>query len=331
MVGEVMENQGFSFSEPSTEVVKHLMFHKALVDEERCGGRINDYLQMIDGMDDSLYHISQDPFECAIASLFKLVINERMDPWNIDLVYFSRMYMKEAQEKEELNFTVAGNLVKMAWAILKMQCEEVLNNVEREEETVEEEPIWNWDMFDDGFYQEPEDVEFEGEILDGGFTLNKAVRREEKRQISLIELVEAFEKGKREAQYREKMERLRREKADERSRVLAERAENFDTKAHKEDVQKDISLVWKRICWYQQDILEFDMLHDGRKSDFITVFTSVLFLHRDGKIKLRQRKLPGSQITLKVLVPMEEVESIHCLEILEGETEEISLERLVTL
>ncbi len=333
MVGEVLENQGFSFPEPTHEVVKHLMFHKSLVDEERSGERINDYLHMIDNMDDALYHISKDPFECAIASLFKLVIDEKMDPWNIDLVSFTRMYLEEAKEKETLNFVVAGHLVSMAWSILKMQCEEVLHNAEdsKEEEFAEEEPIWNWDLFDDGFYQDPEDIEYEEEVLEGDkFQLEKAVRREQKKPISLIQLVNAFEEGKKEAQYREKMERLRKEKAKERERLKNERAEKFDTKAHKEDMQKEIGIIWKRICWYQQELLEFDMIHDGRKTDFITAFTSVLFLHKDGKIRVRQEKIPDSQILLKVLAPMEDVEDTHALEIVEEDIEEMPLERLVT-
>ncbi|MFO8110609.1 MAG: hypothetical protein R6U17_08875 [Thermoplasmata archaeon] len=333
MVEEIQRDMGFSFSEPSREVVKHLIFHKSLIDEGKSGERINDYLYMIDNMDNSVYYISQDPFECAIASLFKLVIDEKMNPWDIDLVSFSKMYLGEAKEKENLNFTVAGHLVRMAWSILKMQCEEVLHNAEedKEEEYVEEEPIWNWEMFDDGFYQDPDDIEYEENVLEGdGFKLEKAVRREEKRPVSLMELVDAFEKGKKEAQYREKMERLRRERAEERKKLISQRGENFDTKAHKEDMQKDIKIIWKRICWYKQKLLEFDMLHDGRKSDFITAFTSVLFLHKDGKIKLKQDKLPYGQIMLKALVPLDKVERNHALEILEEELEETTLEKMVT-
>ncbi len=332
MVGEVLENQGFSFPESSHEVVKHLMFHKSIIDEDRSGERINDYLHMIDNMDDSLYHISQDPFECAIASLFKLVIDEKMNPWEIDLVSFTKMYLEEAKDKETLNFTVAGHLVSMAWSILKMQCEEVLNNAEAEEEDeyVEEEPIY-WDMFDDAFYQEPEDLEYEEEVLEGeGGKLEKAVRREQKKPVSLIDLVNAFEEGKKEAQYREKMERLRKEKAKEREKLRNQKKDNFDTKAHKEDMQKDISIIWKRICWYQQEKLEFDMIHDGRVSDFITAFTSVLFLHKDGKIRVRQENIPESQIMLKVLAQMEDIQDSHALEIVEEDLEEMPLERLVT-
>jgi len=335
MVGEVLENQGFSFSEPSREVVKHLMFHKSLVDEERSGERINDYLEMIDGMEDSVYYISQDPFECAIASVFKLVIEEKMDPWNIDLISFTSFYLEQAREKETINFTVAGHLVRMAWSILKMQCEEVLSHAEHEEEeeclVQEEEPMWNWDMFDDGFYEDPVDMEYEEHVLeDGELPIEKAVRRDEKKPVSLMQLVDAFEEAKKEAQYREKMDRLRREKKKEREKMLKEREDNFDTKAHKEDMQKDIGLIWKRICWYQQKSLEFDMIHDGRINDLITAFTSVLFLHKDGKIRLKQKNIPHDQIMMKVLAPMENVEDVQALELIEEELEHMPIENLVT-
>lgn len=341
MVSEVNEQSGMSgalsrFDGVKEDVVEHLMFHKALIDQERNGERIDDYLDMIDQVgEDSYYHISEDPFECAIASVFKLVIDEKMDPWDINLVSFTSMYLEEAKDKESINFIVAGELIHMAWSILKMQCEEVLQEAEshkeEEEETVQDEFISQWDIFDYEMYDEPEDIDYEEEVLESEDPpLERAVRREEKNPISLIQLVDAFEEAKREAKYREKMERIRKENCEEEKERERERKKNYDSKAHKEDLHHDIAMIWERICWYEQEVLEFDMIHDGRTSDLVTALMSVLFLNKEKKIKLDQEKLPEGPILVKNLVPLDEREE-GVMKYIAEEEENLSLENIATI
>ncbi len=56
--------------------------------------------------------------------VFELVLSNNFDPWDINLMEFTRMYTKK-MHAEEVNFIVAGKLMYMAWSILKMQSEEV--------------------------------------------------------------------------------------------------------------------------------------------------------------------------------------------------------------
>ncbi len=315
------------------DVVNHLIFHKSLIDEHKDGERIDDYLDMVEEMNGG-YQISNDPFENAIASIFKLVIDENLDPWNIDLVSFTSMYLEQAQKKESIDFIVAGQLVNMAWSILKMQCEETLASAENgeEEEIIEDEFISQWECFDYGMYDEPEDIDYEQEVLeDEDPILEKAVRREEKKPVSLIQLVEAFEEARKEAKYREKMERLRKENKKKREEEEERIKEEYDTKAHKEDIYRDISIIWERICWYQTDEVSFDMIHDGRLSDFITAFVSSLFLHHQKKIKLEQEQYPDGEITIENLVPKEERKEGILQMISEDKEEAMNLEQLAIL
>ncbi|MFO7792616.1 MAG: hypothetical protein R6W73_06505 [Candidatus Saliniplasma sp.] len=319
-------------SDVKKEVVDHLVFHKSIIDEQRDGERINDYLEMVEGMNGG-YQISNDPFENAIASIFKLVIDENMDPWNIDLVSFTTMYLEQAQNKESIDFIVAGQLVNMAWSILKMQCEETLASAEDGgEEVVEDEFISQWECFDYDMYEEPEDLDYEEEVLeDEEPILEKAVRREEKKPVSLIQLVEAFEEARKEAKYREKMERLRKENKKEREEKEAQRKENYETKAHKEDIYKDIAVIWERICWYQTDELDFDMIHDNRLSDLVTAFISSLFLHKKKKIKMEQDYYPDGPIKIENLVPEDERKDGILKYISEKNEEGVTLEQLATI
>ncbi len=314
MVSEMKESSIHVENENSTqEVIQHLTFHKSIIDKDRNGQRINDYIDMINNMDEDGKEFSDDPFENAIASVFKLVIDEKMDPWEIDLVSFTEMYLKQAKGKENLDFVVTGQLINMAWSILKMQCKQVLSSAEEEEneeEPHEEEFFDEWEVWDQEIYDEPEDLDYEEEILEEEETpLNKAVRREEKKPVSLIKLVDAFEDAKREAKYREKMERIRKKKKKEREKELEERNEEYDTRSHEDDIQHDISKIWDRICCYEQNVITFNMIHDGRKKDIVTSLISILFLNKDNKIKVKQLDYPDGQILLENLVSEEEREN----------------------
>jgi len=309
LVSEMKESSIHLDNSPE-EVIQHLTFHKSLIDEERNGERIDDYIQMVENMDEDGKEFSDDPFDNAIASVFKLVIDERMDPWEIDLISFTEMYLEQAKNKDNLNFLVTGQLINMAWSILKMQCEQVLSSAEEEEkkETVEEEGFFDeWEIWDQGLYEEPEDIDYEEEVLDSdGLPLEKAVRREEKKPVSLIQLVDAFEDAKQEAKYREKMEKIRKEKKKEREQELKAREEDYDTRSHEEDIQSEITKIWKRICCYEQKVITLNMIHDDRKKDIITALMSILFLNKQGKIKVKQLGYPDGQILLENLVSDEE-------------------------
>ena len=310
MVCEV-EKPVVEVGESTDEVINHLIFHKSLIDEERSGERIDDYINMINNMDEEGYQISNDPFECAIASVFKLVIDERMDPWDIDLISFTKMYLEEAKDQENINFLVAGQLVNMAWSILKMQCEEVLCDAEQsqqqEEEVIEDTFFSDWDVYDYEMYDDPEDIDFQEEVVESdNQPLDKAIRREEKNPVSLIQLVDAFEEAKKEAKYREKMEKIRKEKKEEREQEMRDREDNYDTRSHKEDIYHDIGMIWDRICCYEQNVITFNMIHDGRRGDLVTAMMSVLFLHKQKKIKVKQMEYPEGQILVENLVPSEE-------------------------
>ncbi len=305
-----MKESSIHLDNSPEEVIQHLTFHKSLIDEERNGERIDDYIQMVENMDEDGKEFSDDPFDNAIASVFKLVIDERMDPWEIDLISFTEMYLEQAKNKDNLNFLVTGQLINMAWSILKMQCEQVLSSAEEEEkkETVEEEGFFDeWEIWDQGLYEEPEDIDYEEEVLDSdGLPLEKAVRREEKKPVSLIQLVDAFEDAKQEAKYREKMEKIRKEKKKEREQELKAREEDYDTRSHEEDIQSEITKIWKRICCYEQKVITLNMIHDDRKKDIITALMSILFLNKQGKIKVKQLGYPDGQILLENLVSDEE-------------------------
>ena len=89
------------------EVINHLLFHKSLIDEKDDASRINQYVNMLQMTDDGEYISIDDPFDRSIAIAFELVMKQHLNPWDIDLVNFSTMYLKRANE-EKIDLITAG-------------------------------------------------------------------------------------------------------------------------------------------------------------------------------------------------------------------------------
>lgn len=67
-------------------------------------------------------------------------------------------------------------------------------------------------------------------------------------------------------------------------------------------------MIWERVCWYDGNEINFDMIHDGRLSDLLTAFISVLFLNKKKKIKLKQEEYPNGEILFERLAPRKDTE-----------------------
>ena len=115
------------------EVINHLLFHKSLIDEKDDAARINQYVSMLQNADDGEYISIDDPFDRSIAIAFELVMKQHLNPWDIDLVNFSTMYLKRAKE-EKIDLITAGRIIYMAWKVLKLQSDNLVVTMETQEE-----------------------------------------------------------------------------------------------------------------------------------------------------------------------------------------------------
>src|SRR3989475_2492582 len=108
-------------SENYQTVLNHLLFHKALISETEGGQRINRYLGMLNEIDQGMHVAVRDPFEKSIVAAFELVLERHLDPWEINLVQFTKLFMDKVKKDGAVNFVTAGKLVFLAPSILKMQ------------------------------------------------------------------------------------------------------------------------------------------------------------------------------------------------------------------
>ncbi|WP_400208477.1 chromosome segregation protein ScpA [Candidatus Methanomassiliicoccus intestinalis] len=258
-------------------VLQHLLFHKAMIDEHDGAEKIDYYLSILENNSETS---STDPLDRSIETVFDLVLNNNLDPWDIDLMRFTQLYTERVQDSE-VNFVLAGKLMLMAWSILRMQSEKILINSEDQETEV-------MDEFYDDFSSEREVLCMPDEV-----SLYEVVRRKGSRAVTLVELLEAFEDARREEQQNLSRIRIRENKP---------KNEKFDTKAHNDDMERDVETVWARIMKCGPGEIDIEDIWEGDREDLVTVFMSILFLARDGKIDLWQEEGPYGRIRLQVRI-----------------------------
>lgn len=277
-------------------VLDHLVFHKSLIedseDTEDRGARLENYIRMVNEMGQGKLVPSDDPFERGVALVFELVVQQKFDPWDIDLVEFSKMYLSRVRKASELNLIVAGKLVYMAWEILRMQSEQVLRRVDRPE-TVEL-MFEGWDPDGLEMFVEPFELG-SGEVLlhSEQVPIDEKVRRRADRPVTLIDLLDAFEEAKKESDIRQELARL----------MQKYRRPEFDDKAHKDSLEDDIVMIWERIQRCGGGAIPFADICNGDREDRVTAFVAILYLAKLGKISIWQKKLPYGEIFLEVKVP----------------------------
>jgi segregation and condensation protein A len=281
------------------DVMGHLLFHKSLIDEEDSGDRLHRYMGMVRDMTEGAHVAMEDPYDKSIAITLELVLTEHLNPWDVNLIEFSRLYLKRVKKEKDIDFITAGRLMLMAWSVLRLQTEEVLTAIENVKEEA------NGDIADwfDGApewtaYEEP-DYAYTREVISSEEApIDERVQRRTPRPVTLLELVDAFDEARRESELRKDIDEKR---ASARERIKRERETKVQRMMHKESLEEDIVETWARILTHNGDPIPLEDLHKDGVEDYLTVFVAALFLALHGRIKLWQRKFPSGPIYLKKL------------------------------
>jgi segregation and condensation protein A len=277
------------------DVLNHLMFQKSIIEDDAASNRetrLEGYIKMVNDMGRGTQVPSDDPFEKGVGMVFELVVEQKLNPWDINLIEFSKMYLSRVKKATELNLIVAGKLVYMAWEILKMQSEQVLVRVDRPEQV--EMMFEGWDTEHLDLFVDPFELG-SGEALlhTEESPINEKVRRRADRPVTLIDLLDAFEEAKKESDIRQELTKF----------MQKYKRPDFDDKAHKESLEDDIAVIWERIQKFGNGAVALSDLYNGTKEDRVTAFVSILFLARMGKLSVWQEKIPFGEIFLEVKVP----------------------------
>jgi segregation and condensation protein A len=242
------------------EVIEHLMFHKAL------GEDMDHYIELYTKAEKSCFEI-KDEYDRSIAILFQLAIEERIDPWNIDLMTFSEIYLKRLNGAGvDFHFVYTGRIILLAWRVLKAQSNSAIEKINR----IEEEPDLAFDLYSD---------------FDSDFDMEPRAVRKNIRSISVFDIVKAMEFAKN-------IEIKARKKRKVMPRVTAEKVgENI----HAEEIKS--REVYNEIK--KRRIKDADCIL--RKFGVIEGLIALLYLARDKKITLTQANFPYGKIRIKAL------------------------------
>ncbi len=270
-------------------VLGHLMFHKALIDEGHGSEKIDRYLDLLRSAEEERKIAGREPLDRSLQLVFELVLSNDLDPWDVDLMKFAKLY-GQRMHQEEVDFIVAGKLMHMAWSILHMQSREVLWLNERRQELLCD----GWDMDSlDQFIEQPQPcIDL---TVPEGVELTEVIRHRCTRPVSLVDLLDAFDTAQQEVEIAINRQRVREQ--------LIKAQERFDGKSHSDDQERDVAETWARIERCGSGPIALEDLFEGDKEDRIKVFVSLLFLAREGKIALWQDQMPFGQVYLEIKLP----------------------------
>ena len=276
------------------DMEQHLLFHKALTDDNETYARINGYMDIL-GKTGSGERLN-DPVDESIRATFSLVLENGIDPWEIDLREFVRLYSKKVTENR-FDMIVAGKLMLMAWRVLRLQSEATYS---KSDEPPDEE-FFEFDLADEDPSMVVPEVSFRG-----------AYSRDSVRPVTMYELLDAFEEARAEMEIHRERERVRLELEEKVPR-------KFDNKAHDEDDKQDVEFVWERIVKLGIGPIHIDELYTREIMENLRTFVAILHLVRDGRLEISQGSLPRGEIVIEMKLPgiptsierQEEIEAVN--------------------
>ncbi|MEM3396328.1 MAG: segregation/condensation protein A [Thermoplasmata archaeon] len=271
-------------------VLNHLLFYKSLISEND-EKKIDHYLNLVETLGGGSFISIQNPFERALAAIFELVLEHALDPWNIDLVEFAKMYHEKLKESEDIDFITAGRIILMAWAILHIQSETLRLKAEPPAPVQVEEIEPCMDL-----WSTPEEMDYTNIVLNSEEPpIQPLALHPSSRPVTLMELVNAFDEARVEAERRIQLEEIRKANVEKfRSTPVI--------KVHEESIEHDINELWPKIE-HKQGKFAFRSLLNGCRSRSVIVgmFVALLHLAKMNRIKIWQEKIPYGEIYIEVL------------------------------
>ena len=273
--------------------------------------------------EESEYQSLQDPFDRSVALVLSLVKDQELNPWDVDLSTFLKVFTKRVRmESDNLNLPACGRLIRMSWEVLNQQAIVLFDRVQNmdKEDEWEDELDFGWESdYDD------QDYLFTTSILDGGADeilpalFDERIRREEGRPVTLGELLSAFKDAAEDAEEL----KIREENRLAHQAELGEYLNNVGGRMHNEDLEGDIFRCWnalRRACTKENshkvkvldvmrelsDILEQENGEEPTGYDEeakVASFIASLFLTHRGYALISQDVVPYGDIMLEDLWP----------------------------
>ena len=284
-----------------------------------------------------------DPFDRSVALVLSLVREEELDPWNVDLSSFLKVFtLRVKNESSALDLPACGRLIRLSWEVLHQQAAVLFDRVQ----FIEEEEDWDQSL-DFGWEADYDDeaFHFTNTILQGEADeilptlFDERVRRDEGRPVTLGELLSAFKDAADDAEAL----KLREENRIAHELELQTYLSDVGGRMHNEDLEGDIQRCWtalrqaclaagdtkvpvKEVMVHLAKVLEttFGSLPEGYDDEAkVASFIAGLFLTHRGFASITQEEVPDGVICLEDAWPqIETFEEVKKL--VDGELEQES-------
>ena len=281
-----------NYMESEIEAVEqHLLYHKAMAETPEELDRVNGYLETLRNATNG--ERLNDSVDEASRRMFTLVIENNLDPWDIDIEEFAELYASKVSDGK-LDLVVAGKLMLMAWRVIHSQADSTL--VRFEEPVIDDAGFED----DDTFVESDEDPSLMIPVKD--IVFSRAHVRTTSRKVTLMDLMEAFDEAVE--------EEIRKIRDEENAKARAEKPAKvpFNNRAHEEDDETVVKRCYKAIIKRAEEgPVTMAGLYNGNLKDSVSFFVSVLHLVRYGLLEIEQDSLPRGTITIRVVDPTAEV------------------------
>ena len=213
-------------------------------EESESAAKFAERIMPVVEAEESEYQSLDDPFDRSVALVLSLVKDQELNPWDVDLSTFLKVFTKRVRlESDKLNLPACGRLIRMSWEVLNQQAIVLFDRVQSldQEDDWEDEVNFGWESdYDD------QDYLFTASILDGDVDeilpslFDERIRREEGRPVTLGELLSAFKDAADDAEEL----KIREENRIAHQAELGEYLNNVGGRMHNEDLEGDIFRCW---------------------------------------------------------------------------------------
>jgi chromatin segregation and condensation protein Rec8/ScpA/Scc1 (kleisin family) len=273
--------------------------------------------------EESEYQSLDDPFDRSVALVLSLVKDQELNPWDIDLSTFLKVFTKRVRsESDKLNLPACGRLIRMAWEVLNQQAIVLFDRVQNmdQEDDWEDEIDFGWESdYDD------QDYLFTTSILEGDVEqllpslFDERIRRDEGRPVTLGELLSAFKDAAEDAEEL----KIREENRIAHQAELGDYLNNVGSRMHNEDLEGDIYRCWSalrkacqksgsskvKVIQVMAELNEILLTENGHieqgyeEESKVASFIASLFLTHRGFALISQDEVPYGDIMLEDLWP----------------------------
>ena len=273
--------------------------------------------------EESEYQSLDDPFDRSVALVLSLVKDQELNPWDIDLSTFLKVFTKRVRsESDKLNLPACGRLIRMAWEVLNQQAIVLFDRVQ----SMDQEDDWEDDV-DFGWESDYDDQDylFTTSILEGDVQqllpslFDERIRRDEGRPVTLGELLSAFKDAAEDAEEL----KIREENRIAHQAELGDYLNNVGSRMHNEDLEGDIYRCWSalrsacqksgsskvKVTQVMAELNDILLAENGhieqgyQEESKVASFIASLFLTHRGFALISQDEVPYGDIMLEDLWP----------------------------